>query len=142
MEINNDPRMTADDRMLQIQREIGKLDGQIIEVRREYKSLREDYNSVNLITICDAHDFNVGDNFKRSRQNMTMSISDFHKAFIIIERKFNYFIIPLFLLWCTLFFGTYNDKTGVHRPQQSYVNHIRETTLEYVKIFVNHVCYS
>ena len=40
MEISDHPRMTADDRMFQIQREIGKLDGQIIEVRREYKSLR------------------------------------------------------------------------------------------------------
>ena len=31
--------------MLQTHREIGKLDGQIIEVRREYKSFREDYDS-------------------------------------------------------------------------------------------------
>ena len=51
MEINDDPRMTADERMLQIQREIGKLDGQIIEVRREYKSLRKDYDSVHLVTL-------------------------------------------------------------------------------------------
>ena len=33
---------SADDKMLQIQREIGKLNGQIVEVQREYTSLRND----------------------------------------------------------------------------------------------------
>ena len=41
----NDHSTTAEDRMLQTQREIGRLDGQIIEVRREYKSFTEDYES-------------------------------------------------------------------------------------------------
>ena len=38
----NDHLSSTDDKMLQIQREIGKLDGQIIEVRREYTSFRKD----------------------------------------------------------------------------------------------------
>lgn len=33
---------SADDKMLQIQREVGKLDGQIVEVQREYTSFRKD----------------------------------------------------------------------------------------------------
>ena len=37
----NDRLMTADDKMFQNQREIGKLDGQIIEVRRQYTSFRQ-----------------------------------------------------------------------------------------------------
>ena len=37
----SDRLSSADDKMLQIQREISKLDGQIIEVRREYTSFRK-----------------------------------------------------------------------------------------------------
>ena len=50
MEIN-DHSTTTEDRMLQTQREIGRLDGQIIEVRREYKSFTEDYD-IDIITDC------------------------------------------------------------------------------------------